>query len=142
MISRCCCLLWLNTQTESVFVRARFSGADPPFPSSTCSPPKKCTASCGLTGGGSSSQHTLLAAGPTSTCVHFLFSSSVFVLVLERLRGNRQLGHFHVDHDAGGVEYDGLRDAFQSPVWHQHFLGDVTDRQSRALRALPHSRWV
>lgn len=119
MISRCCCPLWLNIQTKSVCVCVcksvcvcalfwRWSF----LPVCLSLPPAvfpKCTASCGLTG--EAQQHDAHSSlqGPTSRRVHifFFFFFQCFVLVLKRLRGSGQLGHFHVDHDAGGAECDG-----------------------------------
>lgn len=109
MISRCCCPLWLNIQTksvsESVFVYASLGLILPSrLPkSSTCSPPKNALHPVGLQGRLTNTTHTPRCGADVHPCT-FLFSSSVFVLVLERLRGNRQLGHFHVDHGAGGVQ--------------------------------------
>lgn len=81
--------------------------------------PKKCTASCGaVRGRPTDTPHTLLAAGPTSTpCTFFLFSSSVFVLVLERLRGKQAARTFFMlimmQEERGAEDDDGLRDVFQ-----------------------------
>lgn len=110
MISRCCCLLWLNIQTKSVCTVLREGGGLIPashLPESSTYGPK-CTVSVGPIG--EAHQHdTLLAAGLTSTRVTFCFLLLFCFLVLERLRRSRQLGHSHVDHDAGGAQYNGLR---------------------------------
>lgn len=85
--------------------------------SSTCSPPKNSLHPVGRQGRSTNTRHTPRCR--TSTRLPFFsflvfFLHFVFVLVLEQLRGSRQLGRFHVDHDAGGAGYSGLRDAFQS----------------------------
>ncbi len=74
-----------------VCVCARFSGAGPFLPVRLSLPPAalpKCTASRGLTGEAHrhDDAHSSLR-GPASTRVHFLFSSSVFVLVLGTVEG-------------------------------------------------------
>lgn len=110
MISRCCCPLWLNIQTKSVLVcvlESTFLRADPSFyPSLPPAAIPNCTASRGLTGGSPLMQHTptLLTSLPTSTRVAFLVSYAVLFRCRNRSRGDGQLWHFHVDHDAGGAE--------------------------------------
>lgn len=76
----------------------------------------ECTASCGLSGG-SPTRHTLLTAGLKTTMYIVFFPC--FVLALEWLRGSRQLGHFQIDHNAGGAECGRQREAFRSVVSHR-----------------------
>lgn len=77
--SRCCCPLWLNTQTESVcwrcarvFERVCLWGRS----SLLICPPESST--CGATGEGPSTRHTLF--GLTSIHVHLLLFRSSSVL--------------------------------------------------------------
>lgn len=91
-----------------------------PFPSAwvfQLQPSTKMHCSPWPDGGGPPTQRTLLAAGLTSTCVHFVFFL-FFVSVLERLRGKRAARTISCWSWYRKRWYDGLRDAFQSPVSH------------------------
>ena len=68
----------------------------------------KCTVSAGLIWRGpANTTHSLLQDVPLCD----ILISSVSFGSLNGLRRSRQLGHFHVDHDAGGAEYNGWRHA-------------------------------
>lgn len=152
MISRCCCLLWLNTQTESVCNSVCVCASlRPVLPSrlpesSTCSPLKNALHPVGWQEevGPTNTMHTPCCRAEVHP-VNILFSSSVLFWCLNGWGGSRQLGRTHVDHDAGGDEYGGLRDAFQSPISHcvtSTLFGDMTKSRLSSNQALQWSLQV
>lgn len=95
-----------------VFVCVRFSGAGPSFPSAWVfhlQSSQNALHPVGWQGRPNNTMHTPRCRGrrPDVYIFLFFFFFQCFVLVLKRLRGSGQLGHFHVDHDAGGAECDG-----------------------------------
>lgn len=114
---------WIYRLKVCATVCVCFSGAGPSLPSAWVfhlQPSQKMHCILWADRGGPPTPCTLLTAGLTSTRVHFFcFLPLVLFWCLNGRGVSRQLGHFHVDHDAGGDEYNGLRgDAFQSLTCH------------------------
>lgn len=93
-ISRCCYPLWLNIQTKSVCdsVCVLLWGWSFPPVSLSLPPaalPKNALHPVGWQGRPTNTMHTPHCGADVYPCTFFLFSSSCFVLVLERSRGKQ-----------------------------------------------------